>query len=567
MHFKTIFKSLKNKDMLKKFLIIIGILFVYRFLAHIPVPLGEVTTFREAVHNLINGSNFGSFLNMISGGGLTNFSIILVGISPYITASIVIQLLTKAVPRLEEISEDGEVGRRKISQWTRLLAVPLAIVQSIVYVYVLNQNILASTTAVAPDLASIEWIIAIVAMVAGSILLMWLGELMTEQGIGNGMSTLILASIVSSFPSTLANLWTALTDTSGGSLSLFGWLNLPVNPTVFWITLGFAVAIVVVIYFLTKLNEAQRILTINYAKRVHGNSAYGDIRSILPLKLISAGVIPVIFATAFLSLPALIGQVILSGNADSVLGQKLVALFTAPNASNFADLYPLGITWQWFIYPAALFLLIVMFTYFYSSVNFNTKEIADNLQKQGGFIEGVRPGLQTAEYLEKIVKRLNLFGSLSLGLIAMLPFITDYLFIVFNGAPSGLSLSGTGLLLVVTISLENLRAIDSRALMVTYDDYPEGLCKGGAFCPFVGGALYVAGAAYELCHEGRDVHRRGGGYGAGAGDGYMPHRAALLCNGLCPFRAALRCFRQARQSDFFFGLSPCRGACSGQRLG
>ena len=477
MHFKTIFKSLKNKDMLKKFLIIIGILFVYRFLAHIPVPLGEVTTFREAVHNLINGSNFGSFLNMISGGGLTNFSIILVGISPYITASIVIQLLTKAVPRLEEISEDGEVGRRKISQWTRLLAVPLAIVQSIVYVYVLNQNILASTTAVAPDLASIEWIIAIVAMVAGSILLMWLGELMTEQGIGNGMSTLILASIVSSFPSTLANLWTALTDTSGGSLSLFGWLNLPVNPTVFWITLGFAVAIVVVIYFLTKLNEAQRILTINYAKRVHGNSAYGDIRSILPLKLISAGVIPVIFATAFLSLPALIGQVILSGNADSVLGQKLVALFTAPNASNFADLYPLGITWQWFIYPAALFLLIVMFTYFYSSVNFNTKEIADNLQKQGGFIEGVRPGLQTAEYLEKIVKRLNLFGSLSLGLIAMLPFITDYLFIVFNGAPSGLSLSGTGLLLVVTISLENLRAIDSRALMVTYDDYGKDAKK------------------------------------------------------------------------------------------
>ena len=477
MHFKTIFKSLKNKDMLKKFLVIIGILFVYRFLAHIPLPLGEISTFRDAVHNLINSSNFGSFINMISGGGLTNFSIILVGISPYITSSIVIQLLTKAIPSLEEISEDGEVGRRKINQWTRILTVPLAIVQSIAYIYILNQNVLASATAVTPELTVSQWSIAIIAMVAGSIILMWLGELMTEQGIGNGMSTLILASIVSSLPQTLAAFWTSLTDTSAGTLSLFGWFNLPVNPVTFWITLGFVIAIITVIYFLTKLNEAQRILTINYAKRVHGNSAYGDIRSILPLKLISAGVIPVIFATAFLSLPALIGQVILTKNADSAIGQQLVAIFTAPNSSNFADLYPLGITWKWFIYPAALFALIVMFTYFYSSVNFNTKEIADNLQKQGGFIEGVRPGLKTAEYLEKIVRRLNLFGALSLGIVAMLPFITDYIFIIVQGAPAGLSLSGTGLLLIVTISLENLRALDSRALMVTYDDYGKDANK------------------------------------------------------------------------------------------
>ena len=247
MHFKTIFKSLKNKDMLKKFLIIIGILFVYRFLAHIPLPLGEVSTFREAVHNLINSSNFGSFINMISGGGLTNFSIILVGISPYITASIVIQLLTKAVPSLEEISEDGEVGRKKINQWTRVLAVPLAIVQSIAYIYILNQNVLASATAITPELTAMQWAIAIIAMVAGSIILMWLGELMTEQGIGNGISTLILASIVSSLPQTLATFWTNLTNTENGTLSLFGWLNLPVNPTTFWITLGFSVAVIVVI--------------------------------------------------------------------------------------------------------------------------------------------------------------------------------------------------------------------------------------------------------------------------------------------------------------------------------
>ena len=179
----------------------------------------------------------------------------------------------------------------------------------------------------------------------------------------------------------------------------------------------------------------------------------------------------VIFATAFLSLPALIGQFILSKNGDSTFAQNLVAIFTAPNASNFAELYPLGITWRWFIYPAIYFVLVFAFTFFYTSIIFNTKEIADNLQKQGGFIEGVRPGLKTSEYLEKIINRLNLFGALALGAIALLPFISDYIFIVFNGAPIGLSLSGTGLLIVVTVALENLRALDSKALMVTYDDY------------------------------------------------------------------------------------------------
>ena len=282
---------------------------------------------------------------------------------------------------------------------------------------------------------------------------------------------LIFASIISQFPSTFASLITALFNTEAGSLSLFGWLNLPVNPTVFWIILGFALAIIVVVYFLVKLNEAQRIITINYAKRVHGNSAYGGIKSILPIKLIAAGVIPVIFATAFLSLPALVGQVITSVNPENTLGSTLTTLFTAPSANNFSTQYPDGITAQWFLYPALYFILVVMFTYFYTTIIFNTNEIADNLQKQGGFIEGVRPGLKTAEYLSKIINRLNFFGAFSLGLIAMLPFITDYIFIVITGAPIGLSLSGTGLLIVVTVALENLRSLDSRALMVTYDDY------------------------------------------------------------------------------------------------
>ena len=282
---------------------------------------------------------------------------------------------------------------------------------------------------------------------------------------------IIFASIISQLPTTMASLWSSLFDTSNGSLSLFGWFNLPVNPTVFWIVLGFAVALVVVIYFLVKLNEAQRIITINYAKRVHGNSSYGGIKSILPIKLIAAGVVPVIFATSFLALPALIGQLVQSVDPGNGFGQALVSTFTAPSASNFATEYPEGITIKWFLYPAMYFVLVVAFTYFYTSIIFNTKEIADNLQKQGGFIEGVRPGNTTATYLNKVVNRLNLFGALALGLIAMLPFITDYVFIVTMGYPIGLSISGTGLLIVVTVALESLRQLDSRALMITYDDY------------------------------------------------------------------------------------------------
>ena len=470
MHFKTIFKSFKNKDMLKRIGIVIGILVVYRFLAHIPVPMGDATTFKDAMSNLISKSDFGNFINLISGGGLAHFSIILVGMSPYITASIVSQLLTKAIPRLEELSEDGESGRRKINQWTRVLSVPLAIVQSIAYCYILFQSMGSySTTAFTPTFH--DWFLAVTAMSAGSIVLMWLGELITEQGIGNGISTIIFLSIVSQFQTTATQIGSALFDTSNGTLSLFGWFNLPVNPTVFWILVGFSTALIIAFYFLVKVNEAQRIITINYAKRVHGNQAYGGIKSILPIKLIAAGVIPVIFATAFLSLPALIGQFLTSTDPNNSVGQTLVNVFTAPSAQNFSTMYPNGINAQWFIYPALYFALVVMFTYFYTSIIFNTKEIADNLQKQGGFIEGVRPGATTAKFLDRTVVRLNFFGSLTLGFIAMIPLVTDYIFIVLTGQPLGLSISGTGLLIVVTVALENLRSIDSRALMVTYDDY------------------------------------------------------------------------------------------------
>ena len=473
MHFKTIFKSLKNKDMLKRVLVILGIIVAYRILARVPVPMGDAGTFKEAVSNLLEKSDFSNFLNLISGGGLASFSIILVGLSPYITGSIVIQLLTKAIPSLEELSNDGETGRRKINQWTRMLTVPLAIIQSIAYIFILYQSTVAANVAADFTPTVGDWALSVISMTAGSLILMWIGELITEQGIGNGISTLIFASIISQLPTTMASLGSALFDTSEGSLSLFGWLNLPVNPTIFWIVFGFAIAMLVVIYFLVKINEAQRIITINYAKRVHGNSLYGGIKSILPIKLIAAGVIPVIFATAFLSLPALVGQVITSVDPGNGFGSMLVTIFSAPSANNFATMYPNGITGQWFVYPVFYFLLVFMFTFFYTSIIFNTKEIADNLQKQGGFIEGVRPGIATSRYLSKVVNRLDFFGALALGLVAMLPFITDYIFIAVTGAPIGLSISGTGLLIVVTVALENLRSVDSRALMITYDDFGD----------------------------------------------------------------------------------------------
>jgi len=469
MNFKTIFKSLKNKDMRKRIFAVVGILVVYRFLAHIPVPLGDQATFKQAIDNFISSSDFGGFINLISGGGLTSFSILLVGLSPYITASIVMQLLSKAIPRMEELQNDGEVGRRKISQWTRMLAVPLAVLQSVAYIFILFQELIASNTSGSVELSFNDWSLAVTAMTAGSIILMWLGELVTEQGIGNGISTVILCSIVSSLPSTMTQFGVALFNTSAGTLSLFGWLDIPVNPTMFWTTLGLGVGTIVVLYILIKLNEAQRIIVINYAKRVRGNSAYGGIKSIIPIKLIAAGVVPVIFAVAFLSVPAFIGQIILRYDSDSAIANNMVEWFSAPSANTFDS--SVGLQGKDFIYPVLYFILVVMFTYFYTSIIFNAQENAENLQKQGGFIEGVRPGKQTEKFFSRTVNRLNLFGALALGFIAMLPYIVDYIFIVATGSPLGLSISGTGLLIVVTVALENMRQINSRALMVTYDDY------------------------------------------------------------------------------------------------
>ncbi len=469
MNWKIIFRSLKNRDMQKRLLIVLALVVVYRLLAHIPVPLAEPTQLREVINSIVSGTDFGGFLNLLSGGALASFSIVLVGLTPFITASIITQLLTKAIPRLEELHKDGESGRRKINQWTRAVTVPLAIVQSIAFIFILRQTVLAGNSAVLSDPTAIEWIVAVTAMTAGSVLLMWLGELMTEQGIGNGISLLIFAGIVSQLPSILASFGTALFSSTGGGLHIFNWFAIPIDPMMFWVILIVLAVSLALLYFLVKINEAQRVITINYAKRVQGNSSYGVVKSILPIKLIAAGVIPVIFAVAFLSLPAFIGQILkATGNPDyATLANNLITWFQAPQPGAFT-----GMEWQAFIYPAVYFVLVIFFTYFYTGIVFNASEIAENLQKQGGFIEGVRPGKTTEKYLSTTVNRLILFGSVVLGLIAITPFIAEYLLYQFAGLTNtNLSVGGTGLLIVVSVGLETLRQINSRALMVTYDDY------------------------------------------------------------------------------------------------
>ena len=469
MNWKTIFKSLKNKDMQKRLLTILGIIVIYRLLTHVPVPLTEPSQLKEVINNVISGNDFGGFLNLLSGGALASLSIVLVGLSPFITASIITQLLTKAIPKLEELHKDGESGRRKINQWTRMITVPLAIVQSIAFVYILRQTALAGSTAVLADATPMVWIVAVTAMAAGGILLMWLGELTTEQGIGNGISLLIFAGIISQLPQTLSTLGSSLFDTSQGSLQVFNWFTLPINPTALWISLGLGFVAVMILYVLVKINEAQRIITINYAKRVQGNSSYGGVKSVLPLKLIAAGVIPVIFAVAFLSLPAFVGQVIKATGAENMmdLANNLIAWFQTPQPGSFT-----GANATAFIYPTAYFLLVILFTYFYTGIVFNSNEIAENLQKQGGFIEGVRPGVQTEKYLGRTMNRLVLFGSIVLGLISVMPFAIEYLLYNFAGVQnSNLAIGGVGILIVVQVAMEALRQINSRALMVTYDDY------------------------------------------------------------------------------------------------
>lgn len=466
MNWKLIFQSLRHEDMRNRLLAVLGMVLVFRVLAQIPIPLSDPTTLKALLENLFTaaqGSDLLGFLNVLSGGALANFSIMLLGLGPYINASIIMQLLTHAIPKLEALNKEGEYGRKKINQYTRLITFPLALIQSVGAIFLVQQTAsgIAGIGDITANATMSDWIVMVGALSFGSMLLMWLGELITEKGVGNGISLLITAGIVASLPSTIVGIGDAL-FAGDQSFSVFGWFTLPVSSEAL-ILVGLIVLVTIVMtYVVVKLNEAARNITIHYAKRVQGNRTYGGVTTILPVKLITAGVVPIIFAVAFLSVPAFAGQLLASNSSARLaeLGQNLTLWFQTPSAQTFQ--IP-GFTP--YIYPLVYFLLVFLFTYFYTSITFNTKEIAENLQKQGGFIEGVRTGHQTELHLKKIINRLTFFGALSLGVIAIVPIFGQ----VFLNTT--ISIGGTSILILVAVSLETLRQIESRALMVTYDDY------------------------------------------------------------------------------------------------
>jgi preprotein translocase subunit SecY len=446
---------------------VLGMLLVFRMLAHIPIPLADPTTLKEVLENAFNASQSSqlvSFINVLSGGALANFSIMLVGMGPYINASIIMQLLTRAIPKLEELNKEGEYGRKKINQYTRILSLPLAIIQSIGMIFLVRQ--VASSFSGLGDITAgstpLQWVLMIASLTAGSMILMWLGELITEKGVGNGISLIITIGIVSSLPATIADIFRSVYDAD--SPWRFLGVNLPFNRTAFFYALGIGGVVLALTWAVVKINEASRNVTINYAKRVQGSRAYGGVTTRLPIKLITAGVIPIIFAVAFLSIPAYAGQIMVASDSIRLQewGVKLSTWFANPSAQTFA----VG-GWEPYIYPVTYFVLVVMFTYFYTGVTFNSKEIAENLQKQGGFIAGIRAGQQTERYLNKVVGRLTLFGSMALGFLALTP-IAAQAFL-----RTDIAIGGTSVLILVSVALETLRAIESRALMVTYDQYSE----------------------------------------------------------------------------------------------
>lgn len=467
MNWKVIGRSLKHKDMRKRIFAVLGILVVFRILAHIPVPLSDPQTLKQVLETVFTSSNNSqllSFINVLSGGALANFSIMIAGLGPYINASIIMQLLTKAIPRLEALHKEGEYGQKKINQITRMITFPLAIIQSIGAIYLVRQSAssLGGVGDITANTSLMQWVLMVAALTGGSMLLMWLGELVTEQSIGNGISLLITVGIVSGLPSTISSIAASVFNKSN-KWELFGH-QLPISKSAFITSLILLVSVVILTWLVVMLNEAARRLTVNYAKRVQGNRTYGGITTTLPIKLITAGVVPIIFAVAFLSVPSFVGQ-LMTGSASANLqhlGTNLSTWFQTPSATTFA-----AGGWQPYIYPVTYFLLVFVFTFFYTSVTFNSKEISENLQKQGGFIEGVRSGAQTEKYLSKVVNRLTLFGAFSLGLLAIVPIIAQ----VFIS--SNIALGGTSVLILVSVSLETLRAIESRALMVTYDQYSQ----------------------------------------------------------------------------------------------
>lgn len=422
--FSTLRNSFKSPELRGKILFTLGIFLVFRFLAHIPVAGVNL----EAIKSLFAGNQFLGLLNIFSGGTLANFSIMALGLNPYINASIIMQLLTMVFPKLEAMQKEGDSGRKKITQYTRILTIPLAVLQAIgMFALLRSQNIIE-------NLGPLMLIAFIFTMVAGTMLLVWLGELITERGVGNGISLLIFGGIVGQLPVLLGQ---AFTTATAETLVTYA---------------PFVVMALVVIAGVVIVNEATRQIPVHYARRVRGNRTSGGQTTHLPLRLNQAGVIPIIFAVSIVLLPSLIAGL----------------LQTSPNElmRNIAQQVNVWFNPSGFGYNALYFLLVVGFTFFYTAVVFNPKKISEEIQKYGGFIPGIRPGTPTSRYLNYILTRITLVGAVFLGVVAILPEITR----VFTGVNTML-LGGAGILIVVSVALETYKQIESNLVMRNYEGF------------------------------------------------------------------------------------------------
>ena len=418
-------KIWKIRDLRKKIFFILGLLVVFRFAAHIPIPGVNV----ENLRNFFASNEILGLLNVFSGGAMENFSVVMLGLGPYITASIIFQLLTMVVPQLEALSKEPD-GQKKINQYTRYLTLPLAIMQSYATIKLLQKT----GQGIVGDMTSIEWITSISLITGGCMFLMWLGELISEKKIGNGVSLLIFAGIVARIPTSLQQ-----------GAATFDMSKLP-------IIIAFLVIAVITIVGIVYITEAQRNIPVSYARQIRGNRVYGGTTSHLPLRINQAGVIPIIFAISLVIFPPVVAQYM--ATIDNV--------FIAKMATYVVDLFNNQV-----FYAGIYFALVVAFTYFYTAVIFHPDQIAENLQKHGGFIPGIRPGNPTAAYLAKISNRILLTGALFLGTIAILPLILKG---VAGGGFASLAIGGTSLLIVVSVAIETVKQIDSQVTVREYEN-------------------------------------------------------------------------------------------------
>lgn len=411
-------------DLRKKIMTVLLWLLVFRLLAAIPIPDVDISRLQD----FFQGNQLFGFLNIFSGGGLSNLSIVMLGVGPYITATIIMQLLTMIFPRLKELYyEEGSAGRAKFNRYSKYLTVPLAFLQGYGFL-----NLLISQ-GVLPQMGTVGLLKDALIITAGSMLLVWIGDLITEQNLGNGVSVLIFAGIVASVPSTVQQ------------------LILSFDTTTLTTYIAFIIVALVVIAGIVFVNEAERKIPLTYAKRVRGNKVYGGVSSYLPLKVNQAGVIPIIFAISVLLFPQFIAQ------AAAIFSESLSVQLNEFVTNVFNNQY---------IYALIYFVLVVMFTYFYTAITFDPKEISKNLQRSGGVILGIRPGQPTAQFIGSITSRITLWGAIFLGLIAVLPNVTR----IATGIEI-LTIGGTALLIVVSVALEILRQVNAQLIMREYEGF------------------------------------------------------------------------------------------------